>query len=91
MRQAFDDGITLPKEVLYRRKEAFSDGVSGDKAWFEIAQEKAVALGFTEKEYYRKIYEGMFGEQAVNVPYLWMPKWSTATDPSARTLEIYSA
>jgi len=91
MRQAFDDGITLPKEVLYRRKEAFSDGVSGDKAWFEIAQEKALALGFTEKEYYRKIYEGMFGEQAVNVPYLWMPKWSTATDPSARTLEIYSA
>ena len=91
MRQAFNDSVTLPKKVLFRRKEAFSDGVSGDKAWYEIAQEKAGALGFTEKEYYRKIYEGMFGDQAINVPYLWMPKWSNATDPSARALDLYSA
>ena len=46
MRKAFDDGVTLPSEVLWRRKEAFSDGVSGaDKAWYEVAQEKAAALG----------------------------------------------
>lgn len=45
MRKAFDDGVTLPSEVLWRRKEAFSDGVSGaDKAWYEVAQEKAAAL-----------------------------------------------
>jgi asparagine synthase (glutamine-hydrolysing) len=91
IREAFNDGVTLPKEVLFRRKEAFSDGVSGAKAWFEIAQEKAAALGFTEKEYYQKIYEGIYGKQAVNVPYVWMPKWCDATDPSARTLPIYSA
>ena len=31
----------LPKDVLWRRKEAFSDGVSSqEKSWFEIIQEK---------------------------------------------------
>ena len=90
MRKAFDDGVTLPSDVLYRRKEAFSDGVSGSKSWFEIVQEKAAVLGFTEKEYYRRIYEGAYGKQAVNVPYMWMPTWCDATDPSARTLAIYS-
>tara|TARA_B100001093_G_scaffold500053_1_gene550060 strand:- start:1678 stop:3393 length:1716 start_codon:yes stop_codon:yes gene_type:complete len=36
LRKTFDDGITLPDEVLWRTKEAFSDGVSNDKeAWFE--------------------------------------------------------
>lgn len=44
LRTAFDDGETLPEEVLWRRKEAFSDGVSGERSWYEIAQEKAVAL-----------------------------------------------
>ena len=39
LRKAFDDGL-LPEEVLWRPKEAFSDGVSSHKkAWFEILQE----------------------------------------------------
>jgi asparagine synthase (glutamine-hydrolysing) len=45
LRLAFDDGYTLPKEVLWRKKEAFSDGVSGAaKSWYEITQEKAAAM-----------------------------------------------
>ncbi len=45
LRRAFDDGVTLPREVLWRRKEAFSDGVSSsDKSWYEIIQEKAERL-----------------------------------------------
>ncbi len=43
LRLAFDDGYTLPKEVLWRKKEAFSDGVSGqEKSWYQITQERAV-------------------------------------------------
>lgn len=39
IRKAFDDDITLPKEVLWRTKEAFSDGVSGQKkSWYEVIQ-----------------------------------------------------
>lgn len=36
----------LPKEVLWRRKEAFSDGVSGtEKSWYEEIQERVAADG----------------------------------------------
>jgi asparagine synthase (glutamine-hydrolysing) len=43
LRRAFDDGFTLPEEVLWRKKEAFSDGVSGlEKSWYEIIQENIV-------------------------------------------------
>jgi asparagine synthase (glutamine-hydrolysing) len=109
MRHAFEafDGGLLPPDVLWRRKEAFSDGVSGtEKAWYEIAQEKAAALNpkwmdqntldmpkTAEQYYYRKCFLDFYGEKLrhVNVPYFWMPRWSPgATDPSARVLKVYS-
>jgi asparagine synthase (glutamine-hydrolysing) len=35
------DPDLLPKEVLFRKKEAFSDGVSGlEKSWYEIIQDR---------------------------------------------------
>ena len=41
LRDAFNNTNLLPKEVLYRKKEAFSDGVSStEKSWFQIIQEK---------------------------------------------------
>ena len=41
LRDAFNKTKLLPKEVLYRKKEAFSDGVSStEKSWFQIIQEK---------------------------------------------------
>jgi asparagine synthase (glutamine-hydrolysing) len=45
LRCAFDDGRVLPPEVLWRRKEAFSDGVSSpEKAWFQEIQERVATL-----------------------------------------------
>ena len=39
LRKAFDDGTFLPKDVLWRRKVAFSDGVSTQKkSWHKIIQ-----------------------------------------------------
>jgi asparagine synthase (glutamine-hydrolysing) len=41
LRSAFDNTDLLPKEILWRPKEAFSDGVSSTepgKSWFEILQ-----------------------------------------------------
>lgn len=42
LRIAFQDSGLLPDEVLWRRKEAFSDGVSGEKSWYQICQEYAL-------------------------------------------------
>jgi asparagine synthase (glutamine-hydrolysing) len=91
----------LPNEVLYRKKEAFSDGVSRtDRSWFKIIEEKLKYIkipGFEynenhlspqtkEQMYYRYLFEQKFPKRENIIPYFWMPKWSNTTDPSARTL-----
>lgn len=41
IREAFNDGTYLPDEILFRKKEAFSDGVSSlRRSWFTIIDEK---------------------------------------------------
>tara|TARA_B100000963_G_scaffold309187_1_gene285029 strand:- start:2053 stop:3747 length:1695 start_codon:yes stop_codon:yes gene_type:complete len=45
IREAFNDGSWLPEAVLFRTKEAFSDGVSSQtKSWFEIINEKVSVI-----------------------------------------------
>jgi asparagine synthase (glutamine-hydrolysing) len=45
LRDAFYSSGILPEPVLFRKKEAFSDGVSSqEKSWFEIIQEKVAGL-----------------------------------------------
>ena len=40
LRKAFDNTDILPEQVLWRKKEAFSDGVSSkEKSWFQIIQD----------------------------------------------------
>ncbi len=39
LRSSMERSNILPEEVLWRRKEAFSDGVSGTRAWFEVIQD----------------------------------------------------
>ncbi len=60
LRKSFDKSDLLPKSVLWRRKEAFSDGVSAEsKSWYQIIQEK-INLTMSD-EYFetnKKKYEG---------------------------------
>jgi len=80
----------LPKEVMYRKKEAFSDGVSTlEKSWYKVLQERALAVNKTEKEWYKEIFDREFPGQDHICPHFWMPQWTNATDPSARTLTVY--
>ena len=54
LRSAFDDGKLLPDSVLWRVKEAMSDGVSSQKkGWFEIIQEN-VAEMYTDDEFIKR-------------------------------------
>jgi asparagine synthase (glutamine-hydrolysing) len=43
-----------------------------------------------EKYYYKQIFLDFFPNCETIVPYYWMPKYTDATDPSARTLDIYN-
>jgi hypothetical protein len=44
----------------------------------------------TEKMYYKTIFEEYYPNHSKILPYYWMPKYTNATDPSARTLDIYN-
>ncbi len=99
IREAFDDNSLLPKEILWRKKEAFSDGVSSlNKSWFEIIDEKLDKLDVViydseltkEQNYYKNIYISHY-KNIECIPYYWMPKYSNTTDCSARTLKIYNS
>ena len=91
----------LPTDVLYRKKEAFSDGVSGnDRSWYQVIAEKLDKIDIPifehnekhmcpktkEQMYYRYLFEQKYPKRENVIPYFWMPKWSNTTDPSARTL-----
>ena len=119
----------LPEEVLMRRKEAFSDGVSkNSRSLYQIIQEYTDKLfkdddhaqysylemspdiyseisvlhpdmcelkshllpNTSEQFYYRKTFESFYPGMGKIVPYFWMPRYTTATDASARTLDIYN-
>jgi asparagine synthase (glutamine-hydrolysing) len=119
----------LPPEILWRRKEAFSDGVSKQsRSLYQIIQEycteKFIKDDFglfnkviddeeeiidslcamnektfsmnghlipktTEQYYYRKLFESYYPGKGKLLPYFWMPRYVSAKDASARTLDVY--
>ena len=83
LREAFNGTGLLPDEVLWRKKEAFSDGVSGERSWYKIIQDW-VSSKVTDEElasatypyctpttkeayYYRKVFCNIFGESRQHV------------------------
>lgn len=93
----FEGKQILPDEILWRKKEAFSDGVSGHgRSLFQILQEHIGNLLDlpanieTEKSYYKQIFDKHYPNCSHVLPYFWMPKYTNATDPSARTLGVYN-
>lgn len=106
LREAFEPDVYLPFEVLWRKKEAFSDGVSATHdSWYARCAAHAQTLRLvlteetahnppqtTEAAWYRSLFSNLYGENAASViPHMWMPKWIPhAKDPSARTLNLYT-
>ena len=110
LRKSFDlpsfagDCGYLPSEILWRRKEGYSDGVSSlEKSWFEYIKEHVeniisdseftpFSTIFPSKEsyYYKKVYDTYFPNYKQNLEY-WMPKWVECNgDPSGRKVEVFS-
>jgi asparagine synthase (glutamine-hydrolysing) len=96
----YNEKQILPNEILWRQKEAFSDGVSSKgRSLFTILQELIANTYYNtnsepsielEKKYYKQIFDKEFPNCSHILPYFWMPKYIKATDPSARTLEVYN-
>lgn len=98
LRTSFEE--MLPYNILWRKKEAFSDGVSSlDNSWYSIIQRsipwaiqheyaRLVTSMTQEQYYYKKIYDSYYSSNVL--PYYWMPKYTSSHDCSARTLETYA-
>ena len=99
LRISFDESY-LPSDILWRRKCAFSDGVSPtNKSWYEIIQDYANLVikdevflvnkdKYSSKEafFYKQIFDSYFPTFKDPIDYYWMPKWSNTNDPSAITI-----
>ncbi|KAL2080531.1 hypothetical protein ACEWY4_024324 [Coilia grayii] len=109
LRDAFAEESLIPDEILWRRKEAFSDGLTSvKKSWYTCLQEyiesevndsdlemAAKTFPFNppktkEGFYFRQIFQRLYPGRCEWTPHYWMPRWIRATDPSARTLAIYT-
>lgn len=103
MRRAFDG--YLPDSVLYRQKEAFSDGIgynsvaslkkyaeSQSKRCDELVPNTAKPDTTEAHLYYFLFREHYAACPGLHTPYYWMPAWHDhVTDPSATVLENHNS
>ena len=101
VRLAFSETGLLPQRILWRKKEAFSDGVSNKgRSLYQIIQDYTATTYIDtnlllnkrdlEKAFYKNIFDTAYPGQSHLVPYYWMPKYIESDDPSARTLKTYN-
>jgi asparagine synthase (glutamine-hydrolysing) len=93
LRQVFNDNDYLPEDCLFRKKEAFSDGISSkENSWFKTINNK-INIIITDNEYitenkyncpskeayyYNKKFIEYFGETRLNIiPHYWQPDFKT--------------
>lgn len=91
LRAAFEASGLLPPSVLWRPKEAFSDGISrAENSWFETAKrrgEEEFPDGWicrfainqpktAEAAWYRSLFHESYPEAAASlIPAMWMPRF----------------
>ena len=94
-KETFSDSLSTSETNWYAKLKAFISHESGKAAYKALVAN--MRLGWKhcipkteESEYYRVLFTLQFGElQSGAIPHIWMPNWSNATDPSARTYEMY--
>jgi asparagine synthase (glutamine-hydrolysing) len=88
LRKSFEG--ELPEELLWRRKDGFSDGVSkNERPWYEIIDEKSKQNGYEgEKDLYSTLFKKHYEKSYNIISYEWMPKWvdCESGNPSGRLI-----
>lgn len=101
LRKAFEKYDIIPQEVLWRKKEAFSDGISSTSNPLHVKIQDFCGNFFNEpsslqaeNKYYKHLYKSFYNN--INtIPHYWQPKWheyndNSLIDPSARILSVYN-
>jgi asparagine synthase (glutamine-hydrolysing) len=86
----------LPDKILWRKKEAFSDGVSKQSRSLFVILQEFISSKYNsqpsielEKKFYKEIFDESYKNTNI-LSYLWLPKYKLSNDPSARTLQNYT-
>jgi len=113
LRKAFDTSDEpnaepyLPKNILWRQKEQFSDGVGygwidalKDNAKLHVTDEMMKSpkpewgddIPNTKEAYwYRMMFDELFPHYCASTVERWLPTWSKQTDPSGRAIATHNA
>lgn len=98
LRKAYED--KLPDEIIWRRKDGFSDSISDKKrSWYESINDHCIDKKYLvdsfeylkphtkESCWYRGLFNEYYSNQQNIVPYFWLPKWSgDQLNPSGRLI-----
>lgn len=87
LRKAFQND--LPEEIVWRRKDGFSDGVSKiEKPLYKLINEHTLqTYDMVEQVYYNLLFDRYYKPHRHTIPYQWLPKWSgNIKNPSGRLI-----
>ena len=92
LRKSFESEDIIPGEVLWRKKEAFSDGVSvKEKSWYQIIEDSisedeigtyefsgCIVPQTKESRHFRRIFDSCYPERdnILETNEYWLPRWS---------------
>ena len=84
-------GGCIDKIMVIPGDKVIRDGKVIDKIpiQYTVGQYKHNSPTTKEQIYYRDLFEKYYTGIGNVIPYFWMPKYLNATDPSARTLQVY--
>ena len=85
LRKAYEDD--LPHDIVWRRKDGFSDGVSSnEKPWYQVIEDYTKGKKYTEKQYYLELFKKYYNGCEYICPYEWLPRWVNQINPSGRLI-----
>lgn len=86
-KEAFSDGCSSMKKPWFKIIQDHCEQLISDKEFEEKSRYFDHLPPKTKEAYwYRSIFEKFYPGRAKVVPYMWLPKWTTEKDPSARLL-----
>jgi asparagine synthase (glutamine-hydrolysing) len=92
-KEAFSDGVSSQKKSWFQILQDHIDEHIFKNNHNIVETQKKYYTGnipnTKEQLYYRNVFDAHFKNCQKVIPYFWMPKYTNATDASARTLDIY--
>jgi asparagine synthase (glutamine-hydrolysing) len=87
-KEAFSDGCSSMDRPWFQIIDEHVNSIISNVEYNEKREQFAVNRPISKEGYwYRAIYEKFYPGRGSVVPYIWRPKWTSETNPSARLLD----